>query len=165
MTNFKELPNYVIPEFLDNKKFIDSSWRYNEFPSVDHIISNFDIYLTIWIREFDFLVCVYDADLGYDKFEKVCISEQDCLSGIKDAIDYINSKQSKFEVETWTLCDGWINCWSDDNEVPLVFSSYDEAKKELGDFLFDQKETVEHGDMAEEYSEDDYRIVEVKGES
>jgi len=80
----------------------------------------------------DYLVCVYDPNQGYDKFEKECETEKEVLDAVSEGIEFIQSHMSgtKFEVETWTLCDGWVNCWSDDNQIPLQFDSYNEAKAE-----------------------------------
>ncbi len=68
----------------------------------------------------------------------------------------------KYAVETWTLCDGWINTWSDDNGNPVVFDTKEEAEQELKDFLFDQHEAVLQCDMIDDYSEEDFRVVPVE---
>jgi len=70
-----------------------------------------------------------------------------------------------FEIQEYTLCDGWINTWSYDDGKPVVFSSYEEANQELKDFLLDQRKAVEDGDMAEKYSLEDYRIIPVTKEN
>jgi hypothetical protein len=67
-----------------------------------------------------------------------------------------------FEIQEYTLCDGWINTWSEDDGSPVRFSSLAEAEKELQDFIFDQNEAVFMGCMAECYDIDDYRIVPVE---
>jgi hypothetical protein len=72
----------------------------------------------------------------------------------------------KWEVQTWTLVDGWVNCWTDtDNaghEIPWLFPTKARAEQELVWFLQDIHEAVAAGDMQEEYDPDDYRVVEVR---
>ena len=70
--------------------------------------------------------------------------------------------KTRYEVQTKTVCDGWVNCWTDENEKPWTFSSRKEAQEELDEFLADVKEAVAAGDMQEEYDPNDYRIVPVK---
>lgn len=60
-----------------------------------------------------------------------------------------------FEVQTDTLCDGWINCWTESGTGPWVFPTYQDAEDELFDFI---AEVNRHG-MGYVLSE--YRIVEV----
>ena len=37
-----------------------------------------------------------------------------------------------YEIHTWSLCDGWRNN-SHENEKPLQFNTYEEAKAEVDD--------------------------------
>jgi hypothetical protein len=68
----------------------------------------------------------------------------------------------KYEVQTYTLCDGWTNTWTDGTTgEPLVFSSYKEAKQELKAFLADTVEAVRQGHMARPCCRDEFRIAEV----
>lgn len=60
----------------------------------------------------------------------------------------------KFEVQTYTICDGWVNCWSEDGE-PVVFDTHAAALEELYEHFRD----LEEADMS--FSPDDYRIVEL----
>ena len=45
----------------------------------------------------------------------------------------------QYEVQHFTLCDGWINTWSviDENGLskPTVFNTYQEARQELNSLL------------------------------
>lgn len=66
-----------------------------------------------------------------------------------------------FEVQTKTLVDGWVNTWSDGNGKPERFVTRAEAETALELFFDDVRRAVKDGDMAEEYSPDDYRIVDV----
>ena len=72
-----------------------------------------------------------------------------------------------FEVQEYTLCDGWINTWTEEVAgviVPSQFTKREKAQQELDDFLFDQHEAVLQGCMVEDYDENNYRIVEIKKE-
>jgi hypothetical protein len=51
----------------------------------------------------------------------------------------------------------WENCWTVDGE-PHTFPNEKSALAELKDFLKDQHQAVEAGDMDEKYSREDYRI-------
>ena len=44
----------------------------------------------------------------------------------------------KYEIHTWSLCDGWANNSTDcslDSEEPLQFDTYEEAKAEVEDMV------------------------------
>jgi hypothetical protein len=43
----------------------------------------------------------------------------------------------KYEIQHSTLCEGWVNTWTDDGE-PTVFATKAEAARELGEFLEDR---------------------------
>lgn len=72
-----------------------------------------------------------------------------------------NAQKPKWEVQEFTLCDGWVNTWCDEDEVPTLFDSREEAEAELQAFLKDMREAVERGDMEDAPTEDSYQIVEV----
>jgi uncharacterized protein involved in tolerance to divalent cations len=59
-----------------------------------------------------------------------------------------------FEVQHYTLVDGWINCWTDTNEKgeqsPVFFKTYTQALKELTKFV-----------KASKYDINEFRIMEV----
>ena len=40
----------------------------------------------------------------------------------------------KYEIHTWSFCDGWRNN-SHENEKPLQFGTYEEAKTEVDDMV------------------------------
>ena len=69
----------------------------------------------------------------------------------------------KYEVQTYTVCDGWVNCWTtiheNDNETPAIYATREEAEAAITDHLADVAYAVKAGEMAEEYHRDDYRIV------
>lgn len=73
----------------------------------------------------------------------------------------------KYEVQHYTLCDGWINTWSiEENGIskPQVFDSKEEAQKELDEFLREITEEIEYGERDPEhgYDAEQFRIAEVK---
>jgi hypothetical protein len=65
-----------------------------------------------------------------------------------------------YEVQTYTLCAGWINLWTDDGNTLVTFETFEDAQKELNGFLKDQAHMVEIGHL-EDFSPEDYKIVEV----
>jgi hypothetical protein len=68
-----------------------------------------------------------------------------------------------FEVQTYTICDGWVNCWTVDDE-PQYYDTREEAEAEIAEFLDDIATEIQLGvrKADEGYSEEDYRVVEVK---
>jgi len=65
-----------------------------------------------------------------------------------------------YELQTYTLCDGWINTWKDNNDAPISFDTREQAERELEDFFEDLRDAVECGDL-EDYDHDDFRVAEV----
>lgn len=63
----------------------------------------------------------------------------------------------KFVVETWTLCDGWTNTFTDTaedgTETPTTFDSREEAQAEIDEIIAGRK--AEGLD-----TDDEYRVVE-----
>lgn len=80
--------------------------------------------------------------------------------------------QKRFEVQTWTLCDGWINTWSISEEIgdniftdlPETFATREEAQQALDEFLSDIQSEIEAGQRSadEGYAPYDHRIQEVQ---
>tara|TARA_Y100000034_G_scaffold117668_1_gene157372 strand:- start:227 stop:433 length:207 start_codon:yes stop_codon:yes gene_type:complete len=66
-----------------------------------------------------------------------------------------------FIVETKTLCDGFVNVWTTDGQ-PTTFHTEAEAKQELNDYLEEQHDAVDAGDMTDKYPCEDFRVVEVE---
>ena len=67
----------------------------------------------------------------------------------------------KYEVQQYTLCDGWINTWSiEENGVstPEVFDSKAEAQAEIDAFLQEIAEEIEQGERDPEngYDAEDF---------
>jgi len=66
----------------------------------------------------------------------------------------------RYEVQTLTFADGWVNTWTSDGN-PEYFNTYEEAECALHEFLVDIQEAVAEGYITEEYDGEDYRIAEV----
>ena len=67
-----------------------------------------------------------------------------------------------FEIQHYTICDGWINTWSIcDDEIPERFQSYDEALIALNEHIDDIKFEYKAGNIADLYTEEQFRIKEV----
>ena len=73
--------------------------------------------------------------------------------------------EDEYEVQEYTLCDGWINTWTtyddDGNEVPSTFRSKQDAEDELYDFFYQCREAVEDGNMSDEPDHEEFRIVKI----
>jgi hypothetical protein len=65
-----------------------------------------------------------------------------------------------YEVQTYTLADGWVNCWQDGDGKPVLFPTFADAEEELADYRKNCEEAVARGDM--QPSEDELRIRELK---
>jgi hypothetical protein len=68
------------------------------------------------------------------------------------------SDSEKWEVQTNTLVDGWVNVWHED-EKPLTFDSEAEAQEDLDEFLQEMADAFSRGDVDEAYNREDYRVV------
>ena len=72
-----------------------------------------------------------------------------------------------YEVQTFTICDGWINTWEavDKNgtRVPETFATEAEAEAAIEEFLDDIEAEIEAGDRHPEdgYQGSDFRVVQV----
>lgn len=71
-----------------------------------------------------------------------------------------------WEVQHHTLCQGWINCWSEevDGEArPLRYETEEEAAFELQSFLSEIAAEIDAGERDPDhgYDGDEFRVVEV----
>jgi hypothetical protein len=55
----------------------------------------------------------------------------------------------------------WENVWTQD-DAPLTFHSRIEAEREIAQHLADMKDAFARGDMSDDGSLDDFRIVQVE---
>jgi len=79
--------------------------------------------------------------------------------------------EHRYEVHTYTLCDGWINCWTitDENnaERPDSYTTTEAAQVEIDELLADVQAEIDSGERKpdEGYDSGDYRIFDnVKNE-
>lgn len=72
----------------------------------------------------------------------------------------------RFQVLTYSICGGWENCWYDGEDLQ-TFATYEQAEKELNDFLKEANEDfqdqINQGlrDEGDLYDFEDYRIREI----
>ncbi len=62
-----------------------------------------------------------------------------------------------YEVQTYTLCQGWVNLWTDEDSTLVTFATREEAQAELQDFLGELTRAVQLGHL-DDFNPDDYRI-------
>jgi hypothetical protein len=73
-----------------------------------------------------------------------------------------------YEVHTWTLCDGWVNCWTvtdeKGNEKPDTYPTIEAAQAEIDDLIEDIKNEITSGERSpdDDYNPEDYRIFDSK---
>jgi hypothetical protein len=69
-----------------------------------------------------------------------------------------------YEVQTYTLCEGWVNCWTTDGK-PTTFETAQEAQAEIDNHIAESTETyIREGILSEgesAYDPADLRIVEI----
>ena len=65
-----------------------------------------------------------------------------------------------YEVQTYTLCDGWINKWTEDGNILVTFETLEDAQKELEGYLEDLAHFVQIGHL-QDHNPEDYRIKEI----
>ena len=72
------------------------------------------------------------------------------------------TKAPRFAVETYTLCQGFVNCWTV-NDQPQIFSTREAAQAELDEFLVEIDEEIAAGERAEDdnYCPYAFRIMQV----
>jgi hypothetical protein len=68
---------------------------------------------------------------------------------------------TKYVVEHQTLCDGWINTWTVDDE-PEIFDTYQDAENALDSFLSEEKKAFKRGEIDNMYEADEFRITELE---
>ena len=70
-----------------------------------------------------------------------------------------------YEIQHYTLCDGWINNWSieESNGVskPEVFDTFEDAVSALDEFLDDELFEYQQGNLDSMYERDEFQIVEI----
>ena len=75
-----------------------------------------------------------------------------------------------YEVHHFTLCDGWINCWTfidaDGVVTPAQYDTQAEAEAAIEEFLADVAAEVAAGERPVDgrYDRDEFAVVEVEAE-
>lgn len=64
------------------------------------------------------------------------------------------SQATRFEVQTYTICGEWVNCWHDDDESQY-FDTADEAQAAIYEFFAN----LSRAGMSQHYDLEDYRVV------
>lgn len=66
----------------------------------------------------------------------------------------------KYIVETNTYCDGWVNTWMENDTIPVVFDSLQDAENELSLYLIELGIDADLGNIID-YDPEDFRITEI----
>ena len=70
-----------------------------------------------------------------------------------------------YEIQVYTICDGWTNTWliihEDGTEEIERFETYQDARDALTEFLEETDMSYFNGDIESRYHEDEFRIVEL----
>ena len=69
----------------------------------------------------------------------------------------------RYEIQTFTLCDGWVNTWTDNDELPVTFETLDEAENELKDYLEDLRLETYNGTLTD-FDIESFRVSVVDSE-
>jgi hypothetical protein len=71
-----------------------------------------------------------------------------------------------YEVQHFTLCDGWVNTWlnwdNEGNSVLETFETFADACMALDDFLADELMEFEAGNIESPYEREEFRIVKLE---
>lgn len=69
-----------------------------------------------------------------------------------------------YQVSHWTICDGWVNCSTDGEGKPVVFSTRKKAQEDIEDYLADIQAQIDCGERAKDegYDESEFCVEECK---
>lgn len=70
----------------------------------------------------------------------------------------------KYQVEHYTLFDGWVNCESDGDGKKIYYDTSEEAQNSINEFVKEWNEEVDSGcnELGSHYDLDEYRVVKVE---
>lgn len=74
------------------------------------------------------------------------------------------ARKEQWEVQHYTLADGFINTSTDDDGKPITFDTEAEAIADMKSQLQDIRDAVKAGDMVAEYDPSEFRVAKVGGE-
>lgn len=69
-----------------------------------------------------------------------------------------------YQVEHYTLCDGWVNCWQtykDQQPTPTLYETREEAEADLRDFIAECMTYFQSGELDSPPSWDEWRVSAV----
>lgn len=71
---------------------------------------------------------------------------------------------TKYEIQHYTLCEGWTNPWiinKDGKDIPYIFDTEVEAQAELYEFLAETANEIKSGERKphEGFTHEEFRIV------
>lgn len=102
---YDEFPEIEIPELLQGKDWIDTSWHNDvTASSTKTVIDPYDVVVWVWDddvneREYDgqdkYQVTIYDTGLSVDDFFSSTDSEEELKTIIDNAIEHIKNLQNK----------------------------------------------------------------------
>ncbi len=61
-----------------------------------------------------------------------------------------------YEVQHYTICDGWINTWRDEQDNAITYDTEASAHRALEEWF---EEMQEERDIEERYDESEFRVV------
>ena len=67
----------------------------------------------------------------------------------------------RYEIQTYTICDGWVNTWMENDTIPVVFDSLQDAENELSLYLIELGINADIGNITD-YDPEDFRITEIE---
>ena len=67
----------------------------------------------------------------------------------------------KWEIQEFTVFEGWVNTWMDGDDKPVVFDTKEDAETALTDYLDDINQAVKDGDIQSSYNREGFRIVPI----
>lgn len=71
-------------------------------------------------------------------------------------------KEKRYEVQHRTICSGWVNIWTEEDDLgevkPQSFATRAEAIAEINEFLDDVRSAVKASAMADCFKRSDFRV-------
>jgi|GEM_PF-1686717 len=115
------------------------------------------------------LTVAYEEMSDADFIKEIVDHAPDLLDHSEAVTAFVASQENvhphlRWEVQHSTLCDGWVNTWTDDDETPVTYASKSEAEQAFKEYLEYQHRAVDDGDWDEKYDPADFRVVFVIGE-
>lgn len=71
-----------------------------------------------------------------------------------------NTSVTYFEIQHYTVSEGWVSTWSDENGIPVSFKTVAAAENAFRDFWTELQDSAIAGDI-EPYDYNEFRIAEI----